>query len=93
MRYKNLIGPQIRKLRYGKGWSQNTLATKLQLIGWDVGRATIAKIESRLIWVGDYQIFFFTRVLGVGILDLFPPINPNDPKIFSTITQLINLRF
>ena len=39
MRYLNMIGPQVRKLRYTRQWSQNTLSTKLQLLGWDVDRA------------------------------------------------------
>jgi len=36
MKYLNMIGPQVRKLRYARQWSQNTLSTKLQLLGWDI---------------------------------------------------------
>lgn len=35
MRYKNNIGPQVRRRRYALGWSQSDLATKLQLAGFD----------------------------------------------------------
>ena len=31
MRYKNNVGPQVRRRRYALGWSQSDLATKLQL--------------------------------------------------------------
>lgn len=67
MRHRNLIGPQIRKLRYKLGRSQETLSIKLQLAGWDVTRGTVAKFESRLIWVGDFQLFYFTRVFKVRL--------------------------
>src|SRR4051812_19843097 len=30
MRYKNNIGPQVRRMRYDRGWSQSVFAAKLQ---------------------------------------------------------------
>jgi len=35
---KNIVGPQIRKWRYARGWSQARLAVKLQLNGLDISR-------------------------------------------------------
>lgn len=93
MRHHNLIGPQVRKLRYKQGWSQSMLSIKLQLAGWDVTRSTVAKIESRLVWVGDFQLFYFTRVLKVDLGDLFPPIDQHDPKLHETLTRLMTIRF
>jgi transcriptional regulator with XRE-family HTH domain len=43
----NLIGPQVRKWRVKKGWSQQALATKLQLRGWNVSRDSLANLESQ----------------------------------------------
>lgn len=80
-------------MRYKLGWSQHTLAIKLQLLGWDVERSTVAKIESRLVWVGDFQLFYFTRLFKVEVLDLFPPIDPHDPKIHDTITRLMEAKW
>ena len=85
-----MIGPQLGKLRFQHEWSQNDLAIKLQLIGFDVDRSTVAKIEARLVWVGDWQIFYFTRVFKVSFYELFPPIDPHDPKIHDTLTKLMN---
>lgn len=90
MRHLNLIGPQIRKLRFQQDWSQNDLAIKLQLIGFDVDRSTVAKIEARLVWVGDWQIFYFTRVFKVEIDDLYPQIDSHDPKVHDTLMKLMN---
>ena len=76
MKCLNLVGPQIRKLRYVRGWSQNILAAKLQLLGWDVERVGVAKIESRLVHVDDYELLYFARVFNVVLADLFPKMDP-----------------
>lgn len=68
------------------------LAIKLQLVGWDVTRSTVAKIEARVIWVGDFQLFYFTRIFRVELEDLFPIIDQHDPKIHDTITKLMEIR-
>lgn len=49
MKNKNLIGPQLRKLRYQRHLTQEELATKLQEAGYNCSRATLAKIEARLL--------------------------------------------
>ena len=72
MRHRNVIGPQVRKLRYRHRWSQFKFATKLQHCGWDVSRATVSKIESRVRAVLDVQILYLAEVLQVGVGDLFP---------------------
>ena len=48
MRYKNNIGPQVRRRRYALGWSQSILAAKLQIAGFDISRSGVSKIEARL---------------------------------------------
>ena len=73
MKTLNLIGPQVRRIRSSRGWSQDLLATKLQICGWDVSRVTVAKIESRGHRVDDVQILFLAEVLGVEPVKLLPP--------------------
>jgi transcriptional regulator with XRE-family HTH domain len=75
MKCQNMIGPQVRRLRYQRAWSQETLAGKLQLLGWDIGRVGLAKIESRLVHVEEYELLFFARVFNVCLDDLFPTID------------------
>lgn len=43
MRYKNNVGPQVRRRRYALGWSQSDLATKLQLAGLTLAAAAFQK--------------------------------------------------
>jgi transcriptional regulator with XRE-family HTH domain len=46
MRYKNNIGPQVRRRRYALGWPQSVLATKLQIVGLNISRSGVSKIEA-----------------------------------------------
>ena len=72
MRRQNVIGPQVRRLRNARGWSQNQLAIKLQLEGLDVSRCHIGKIESRLIHVADEELLYLASVLRVDVKELYP---------------------
>lgn len=67
---KNVIGPTVRKLRYGIGLSQSELAAKAQRLGWDVSRDVIAKVENQSRWVGDFELILLARALGTTIEDL-----------------------
>ena len=68
----NHIGQNVGRFRYQKGWTQDVLAAKMQLLGCDVTRDVIANIESRRSAVNDKQIMFLAEALGVEIGDLFP---------------------
>jgi transcriptional regulator with XRE-family HTH domain len=68
----NVIGPQVRKWRDNRGWSQEKLASKLQLQGWSISRHSLAKLELGLRRVSDCELFFLARVLRLDLRDLFP---------------------
>lgn len=44
-KYEKQVGNNIRKLRERAGFTQDYLATKLQLNGCDITRSALAKIE------------------------------------------------
>ena len=67
MRYKNNIGPQMRRKRYALGWSQSTFAAKLQLAGLDISRGGVSKIEARLRFVDDKDLMFLAEVLKIPV--------------------------
>jgi len=69
--HKNLIGPQVRRLRVAMDWSQEDLAAACQRAGWDVPRSGIGKIESRLRCVTDFEINFLSEALGCRVEDFF----------------------
>ena len=68
----NVIGPEVRRIRKQRGWSQSKLALHLQSVGWNISRSGLAKIECRIMWVGDFELLYFVNVFGVGIGELFP---------------------
>jgi transcriptional regulator with XRE-family HTH domain len=62
---RNIVGPLVRELREKKGFTQDTLAAKLNLAGWDVSRDIIARIEGQVRWVADFEILRLAAVLGI----------------------------
>jgi transcriptional regulator with XRE-family HTH domain len=68
----NVIGPQVRKYRNLKGWTQAVLARKLQLQGWSVSLGSVGKMEAQLHRVPDCELLFLAKVLGVSVNDLMP---------------------
>lgn len=68
----NLVGPLVRKFRIGMNCTQEAFAAKLQVEGWDVSRESLAKLESQFRRVPDCELLFLAKVLGVGVMDLFP---------------------
>lgn len=72
MRLLNDIGPQVRKLRYQRGWTQEMLAAKLQIGGWDISREGLAKIETQRHQVLVEQLLVLMRVFQVGFEAFLP---------------------
>lgn len=68
---RNIVGPQIRRLRFERNLSQPAFAAKCQRLGWDIGRDTVAKIEAGSRWVGDFELVHLARALGVPLRELF----------------------
>jgi transcriptional regulator with XRE-family HTH domain len=68
----NLIGPAVRRFRNLKNWTQEALATRLQVEGWDVSRESVAKLEAQFRRAPDCELLFLAKVLGVKITELFP---------------------
>lgn len=67
-----MVGPQVRTLRERKGWNQNQLATKLQLVGWDTSQGSLSRLENGERRVPDLELFVLLEVLGCKFSDLFP---------------------
>jgi transcriptional regulator with XRE-family HTH domain len=70
---RNIVGPQIKALREKRGLTQPMLAAKCHLLGWDLSRETLAKIEARIRWVADCELLCLAQSLGVSPEVLLPP--------------------
>jgi transcriptional regulator with XRE-family HTH domain len=87
----NLVGRRIRTIRMQKHWSQNQLAKELQRVGLNKSRVAVARIEAQLVYVYDFQLLFIAKVLGVGLLDLFPESQANG-NLHEGVAKLMKLR-
>lgn len=66
----NIIGPQIKKIRKQKKFSQDILAAKMQLNNIEISQKVISRIEKQERFVTDYELLAFSNVLGVSINEL-----------------------
>lgn len=69
----NLCGEKIRELRmsFPTKLSQRALADRMQLIGIDVDKNAIQRIESGKRFITDIELKAFAEVFSVGINELF----------------------
>ncbi|MCD8126830.1 MAG: helix-turn-helix transcriptional regulator [Clostridiales bacterium] len=67
---KNLISNRLIKLRKERGLSQRELAHQLQLIGMDVDKNVITRLETNKRHVTDMELQALCRVLRVSYEDL-----------------------
>ena len=68
----NLCGDKIRELRlaYPTKLSQRALADKMQLIGIDVDKNAIQRIECGKRFVTDIELRAFSEIFGVSMDEL-----------------------
>ena len=70
----NMIGNNLRKLRIERGWSQQMLSNKLEMLAIYVCRGSISRIEEKLRTVTDIELYGFSKVLNVPIEQLFDEV-------------------
>ncbi len=69
---RNLVGLQIRHLRDQQKLTQPMLAARCRRWGWDLSRQTLAKIETQIRWVSDFELLCLAKALRVDPSDLLP---------------------
>ena len=75
-KHKNVVGPQVRKRRSSLDLRQSDLAARLQILGWEVDRAGVSKIEGQLIWVSDFQMICLSEAFSIAVTELLPKLDP-----------------
>ncbi len=66
----NVTGKRIAEIRKSKMLSQRKLATKMQLLGFDVDHYFIRRVENGERFVTDIDLVIFSRALEVPISDM-----------------------
>lgn len=94
MRNRNVIGPEIRRLRSRREMSQNDLAIKLQILGMEEAtRGKVSKIEARRVCVSDDDLIYISRALGVGLEELYPDFIRGAKRLYEAICTAKTSRF
>jgi transcriptional regulator with XRE-family HTH domain len=86
---RNLVGLQIRRLRDQQKLTQPMLAARCRRWGWDLSRETLAKIETQLRWVSDFELLCLARALRVDLGALLPP-KDNIPKMLEDFFERLS---
>lgn len=68
---KNITGCRIKEIRLSKGWAQADVERECSLLGIDITRSKLAKIESGMVRVTDEMIRDLCVVLGADANSLF----------------------
>lgn len=66
----NIIGPLIRKYREQSNLSQSELSNKLLLIGIDIPKNSIQRLECGDRIIKDYELAGISKVLSISIDEL-----------------------
>ncbi len=69
---QNIVGPVVRKLRYQQEMTQEMLAARCGVLGLDLSRGTLSKIEAQLRCVTDAELEILAGALRVEIAALYP---------------------
>ncbi len=67
----NVIGPRVQQIRESQGSTQEELSARCNLIGWDISRGTVAKIEAQVRRITDDEVQLLARALNVSIAQLY----------------------
>lgn len=89
-RFRNILGPNIRKWRKKAGLSQDDLAARLQLAGLEnIDRVAVAKIESQIRSLFDYELIVIGIVLKVSSEEM---IAVSDRSLWANLPTLCGAR-
>ena len=67
----NITGKNIKKIRKNKKITQEDLCARMQIMGYQISRSDISKLENGKRFISDSEIVGFAKALKVNILDLF----------------------
>ena len=63
---KNIIAEKVKARREELGWSQQTLAAKMQTMNVNIDQQMISKIEKNKRQVTDFEVACLCKCLGIS---------------------------
>lgn len=70
----NICGEKVTELRTALGISQKKLADRLQILGLDVDKNAIQRIEAGKRFVTDIELMYLCKVFNVSYAEMLPDI-------------------
>lgn len=67
----NITGKNIKNIRKKSKITQEDLCARMQVLGYQISRSDISKLENGKRYISDFEVEGFAQVLKVSILDLF----------------------
>jgi transcriptional regulator with XRE-family HTH domain len=70
---QNVVGTQVQAIRLRQEMKQELLSAKCGILGWDISRGTLAKVEAQIRCVSDRELWILAKALKVPLDNLYPP--------------------
>ena len=67
----NIIGSQIKSIRKQEKITQEDLCARMQVMGYQISRSDISKIENCNKFIADFEVLGFAKALKRSILELY----------------------
>ena len=71
----NICGELIEKYRIKQDMSREDLAKKLQLLGINIDRSSILRIEKGTVILKDFELLSICQILNIDYGDLLKQLN------------------
>ena len=89
--YEKFVGGNIRKLREERRLTQEQLSAKLQILGCDITRSALAKIEVGQRHLYPDELYFLKQILAVHMNSFWRALHPAaEPLRKCTLLPLIS---
>lgn len=63
----NIVGEKINYYRKLNNWSLTVLSNKLQLLGIDISKSSLQKIENGTRCVKEYEFYAFAKTFNISM--------------------------
>lgn len=62
---------KYKKIRKEQKITQDELCARMQVMGYQISRSDISKLENGKKFITDFELLGFSKALKISILDLF----------------------
>ena len=66
-----IIGPKFKYFRQQKKIPHEDVCARMQVMGYQISRSDISKIENGKKFIADFEVLGFANALKISILDLY----------------------